>query len=237
MNTLEQMGIQQWRRRDVAGTANDAVSAKSEQQEGGATAISGSVVSSPLAPTSPPEILDWSSIETLIHNQVLCPCCAQTGSVLEQGSREADCMIVVSEPSASDIAAQHLLSGRSGQLLDAILHAMHLSRENIYLSSVHKCAVSEVAKSTTPVSPACSKIIHQQIRLVQPKVVIAFGEFSSQAVIKANESLPALRATPQHCFINDLPIIATHDLPELLSNPELKADTWADLKQAMDRLR
>ena len=118
-------------------------------------------------------------------------------------------------------------------MFEGILAALGLHRDQVYLSSVFKCPASNDIQNTAQ----CDNVIHQQIRLIQPQVVFTFGEVAAQMVIKANEGLAILRSRPQHCFSNDLPIVPSHSLHEMLRNPVLKAELWEDLKMARTRLR
>ena len=82
-------------------------------------------------------------------------------------------------------------------------------------------------------SPNCDKILHRQIELIQPDVVIAFGEFAAQSVIKANESLEILRTTEQTCFRTKVPIVPTYTPSQMLDEPSLKAAVWQDMKRCI----
>ena len=127
-----------------------------------------------------------------------------------------------------DIKKQ-LFSGRAGQLYQAMLSAVGLTRESVYTTSVFKCATSD----DISVIPSCEKLLHRQIELIQPKVVIAFGEFAAQSVAKSNEGLESLRLQDLRCYQTKVPIVASYSLLQLLDQPTLKAGAWQDLKKCL----
>jgi len=268
MNTLKQMGIQQWRKRadspsaatppsvadadarmPVADTAQIAhkesivgeeLSAHKEhiarpqeieQQEAAElqTSPDNQVSREISAATRPEPTLSWEGLIQDLTDPAVCPSCAASQPILGAGNQQADCMFIVSTPSSNDLQRQQLVSGRVGQLFDAILKAMSLDRDQVYLTSACKCVVPDDSASTRP----CVKMVHKQLALVNPKVVVSFGQQAGQWVVKSNEMLPVLRLHTQKCHSTDIPVVVTHDLSQLLSQPSLKAEAWRDLKRAL----
>ena len=102
-----------------------------------------------------------------------------------------------------------------------------------------KCAPTDDLTLT----PQCNAILTQQINLVMPKVIVTFGEFAAQAVIKSNLSLNSLREQDNELFTNQaqnsripvipIPVIPTFTPAQMLDDNSLKAMVWADLKKAL----
>ena len=170
--------------------------------------------------------LDWQGLQSLVDGQSQCQSCGVERSLLGAGDPNANWLFVVDAPHNQDIISQQFLNSRAGQLFDAILSAVGLERRSIYMTSVFKCVASDDLNQ----APNCDKILHRQIELIQPEVVIALGEFTAQSVIKANESLDILRQSEQSCFRTKVPIVPTFTPSQMLEEPALKAAVWRDLK-------
>lgn len=232
---LEQMGIQQWRLRQSIELNADIVIEPSPQVVTAKDDIAAEIIHEQvsaavnLMPDKPKEF-DWSGLMKVLNDQQTCPSCAQSKPILGDGNPSADWMFVFDSPSSRDIDQQQLLTGRAGQLFDAILLALSLDRQKVYLSSVFKCPPAE---DLSTAMPQCADLLKHQILLVKPKVVIALGEFVSQALIKANDGLDQLRQKPQKHFDQAIAIVPTYTLMQMLESPALKADVWNDLKAAL----
>ena len=95
--------------------------------------------------------------------------------------------------------------------------------------SIFKCAPTD----DLSITPQCDALVLRQIELVSPKVVISFGEFASQALLKSNSMLEVLRDNEQRCFRTQKIIIPTYTPQEMLDDSTLKAKVWSDLKKAI----
>ncbi|MFT5609116.1 MAG: uracil-DNA glycosylase family 4 [Arenicella sp.] len=174
----------------------------------------------------------WQQLASLLVSGSSCQSCARTNPVLGDGNLEAKWVFVFDAPSAKDVSHQQLLSGRTGQLFDAILDAIGLNREVIYLTSVFKCPPSQ----DLSLAAQCGSIVHRQLELIKPKVVVTLGEFASQTVLRANENLIHLRSEGLRNLNDGTLVAATYSLSEMLENPELKASVWQDLKKCLAQL-
>lgn len=246
MSTLEKMGIQQWRLRKPIDSAD--ISQKTPLQEttstirnDGAIEVNQSSVAAPLLPaiesapvTDTPlekasDQLDWPEMENLLIAGTQCKSCSAQNSLLGSGARTADWLFICDSPNSKEVAASAFFDGRAGQLFEAMLHAMTLARQQVYCTSIFKCAPTEDLSSF----PQCGDWVHQQIALIKPAVIIVFGEFTAQTMLKSNEPLDRLRESVQLCRRSDTKVIATYSPRDMLDEPHLKAQVWADLKKAM----
>ncbi len=174
------------------------------------------------------DTLSWDTIEQRISKPI-CPVCTQQRCVLEEGQRSAKWMFLVDAPSAVASAEQSLLHGRSRQLFLSIIAALNLAKEDIYLTSVFKCPPADDLQLTS----SCQDIVRDQIELIQPEIIVCFGEFVAQALLKSNEPLSQLNQQEPVYMATKSPLIAIHSLAELLQNAGLKANTWQSLKRGM----
>lgn len=173
--------------------------------------------------------LSWNQLVSAVQDPKTCSNCAPVSAVLGDGDIQASWVFVIDSPSQQDIQAQQLLSGRAGQLFDAILAAAQLSRASIYLTSIFKCPPNADYK----ISPQCGYLVHQQIELIKPKMIFCLGEFSAQALLRSNEELAKLRQIPQGYSNSNIPLLPSYSISELLDKPSRKSALWNDLKKAM----
>lgn len=172
---------------------------------------------------------DWQGLADIFVGDSFCQSCARTSPVLGDGNLQAKWVFVFDAPSAKDVSHQKLLSGRVGQLFDAILDAVGLNRESIYLTSVFKCPPSQ----DLSLAAQCGDLVHRQLQLIKPKVVVTLGEFASQTVLRANEDLVQLRSAGLRNINDDTLVAPTYGLSEMLESPEFKASVWQDLKKCL----
>ncbi len=175
--------------------------------------------------------LDWRTLQLRISNQQACPSCGQGHSILGGGDVLADWVFISDAPTSSEIQANQLFLKRAGQLYEAILHASGLSREQVYTTTVFKCAPPD----DLSVSPQCNKLIHRQIELVQPKVIVTLGELSAQSVLRANETLETLQSREHRYHASDCRVIPSHSLQQLLAEPVLKGVLWKQLQSVLSQ--
>jgi DNA polymerase len=183
-----------------------------------------------IEPSSDPiQGLNWQSMQSAIEHGEFCPSCTRSNSILGDGDPQSDWFFVVDAPTTGDVQNGTLLSGRSGQLFEAMLQALRLQRSQVYLTSVFKCA----AIDDLSISPQCNTLLHRQLELAEPKVVVAFGEFAAQSVARANESLEQLRSESHHCYTTQVAIVPTYSPAQMLDEPALKAEVWRDLQRCL----
>jgi len=236
-NILKQMGVQQWRLRKNSDLVVDAAPTKvlPESASKRSPRIKQYDLESVTESVNPIIVenkdVTWLGLAKILDDQKGCPSCAQSKPILGDGDPVAKWMFVFDSPNSRDIEHQKLLTGRQGQLFDSILSALSLDREQVYLSSIFKCPPAEDIKSGMP---QCNDLLLHQIRLVQPKVIVAFGEFVAQSLIKANEKLALLRQQPRQYFDQSIAVIPTHSLMDMMESPLLKGQTWTDLKSAIE---
>lgn len=246
MKRLTQMGIQQWRLKPgFTSRVRAAESAALDEQRVAEHSLEialpneqrkadqqtnavpreehGDVAADPLVN------LDWQGLQAQISSDPHCPSCGPHNALLGAGNPNANWVFVVDAPSLREVEAGHLLVGRAGQLFEAMLHALQLSRSEIYTTSVFKCAPSD----DLSVVATCDKLLFRQIELIEPRVVVTFGEFAAQSIIKSNDALQVLRTKEQYCYRTKVPIVPTHSPAEMLEDLALKSQVWTDLKKCM----
>lgn len=240
---LQQMGIQSWRLKYGANHSCDSLnlsaepaiesipSTESEPQESLESVQSTNLTSVQSAPEL--SNMGWQALAELIQDDRNCPSCSAQSSLLGSGSLDADWMFIADAPVDREISAQELFVGRAGQLFDAILASIGLTKGEVYCTTVFKCMVG----NDLSVTPQCKQVVHRQIALLKPKVVVTLGEFAAQSIVRANEPLDELRTVQQQCYQSKVAIVPTYSLSETLNDSGLKAHVWQDLKRCLKILK
>ena len=173
----------------------------------------------------------WSSLASAFEQRTHCVESGGLTSLPPASQREAACAIILPAPSAYDIDHQQAHSESSSRLLGEILRTLGINPADTYQTNAIKCAGSALNEEP------CAEWVHVELELLAAGLCIVFGESAARAVLKTNSSMDALRKAPQsHPFL-PVQCIVTHSLEELLAKPELKQDSWQDLKSAASLLQ
>jgi uracil-DNA glycosylase family 4 len=128
--------------------------------------------------------------------------------------------------------------GRAGQLLDRILAAMGLSREEVYIGNILKCRPPNNRDPLPDEAEKCLPHLFEQIALIKPKLICALGRIAGQILLNTTAPLGKLRG--QWHEFEEIPLMVTYHPAALLRSPGYKKDLWADmqvLKKRLDELR
>ena len=167
----------------------------------------------------------------------------RTTIIFGQGSETAKLMIIADYPGKEDDLATKPLQGKAGELLDKMLSAINLSRDEIYITTLVKCFPGEGTKPGENEINTCLPFLFRQIEIICPLVICAMGTQASQVLLHSSKSLFQLRG--RFYNFNDLctdnladKIILMPSLPPslLLENPELKKASWQDLQLIQKKL-
>ncbi|MDA8390371.1 MAG: uracil-DNA glycosylase [Gammaproteobacteria bacterium] len=154
----------------------------------------------------------------------------RTQTVLGTGSREARWFFVGEAPGADEDRQGEPFVGRAGQLLDAMLRALSLAREEVYIANVLKCRPPRNRDPEAAEVQQCLPYLEQQIALVAPTVLVALGRIAAQSLLGTTAPLGGLRGRVHH--YQGIPLIVTYHPAYLLRSPADKRHAWDDLKRA-----
>ena len=172
--------------------------------------------------------MDWAQLQSAVAS---CTGCGLSQSrqqaILGEGLASADWMIVGDAPGEEEDQAARSFAGAAGQLLDNMLKALSLTREQVYLTHALKCR-TPVGRNASQVEVShCATYLARQVALVQPKVILAMGRTAALALLQSSEPLGKLRSQV-HSF-KGVPVVVTYPPDYLLRNQADKAKAWADL--------
>jgi DNA polymerase len=157
----------------------------------------------------------------------------RTKFVYGVGNPDAEIMFVGEAPGAEEDRRGEPFVGRAGQLLDKILAAMGLSRDQVYITNILKSRPPNNRDPQPAEMEACFPYLIEQIRLIKPKIICALGRIAAQAMLKTSTPLGKLRG--QWHSYEDIPFIVTYHPAALLRFQEYKKGTWQDMQMLMAR--
>jgi len=154
--------------------------------------------------------------------------------VFADGSANARLMFVGEGPGADEDAQGLPFVGRAGQLLNNMIGAMGLTREEVYIANVVKCRPPANRTPEPDEANTCSPFLFRQIDVVRPEVIVALGATAATYLLGQRQPLAGLRGRV-HSF-RGTKLIVTYHPAFLLRDPRQKKEAWADLQIAMREL-
>jgi uracil-DNA glycosylase family 4 len=154
--------------------------------------------------------------------------------VFGDGDPNARLMFVGEGPGADEDAQGLPFVGRGGQLLNNMITAMGLKREEVYIANIVKCRPPKNRVPEPIEANTCKPFLFQQIEVIQPEIIVALGSTAATYLLGAKASLSSLRGRIHHAFHTKL--IVTYHPAFLLRDPTQKKEAWKDLRLAMAEL-
>jgi uracil-DNA glycosylase len=154
--------------------------------------------------------------------------------VFGQGDPNALLMFVGEGPGADEDAQGLPFVGRAGQLLNNMITAMGLQREETYICNVVKCRPPGNRTPEPDEANTCSQFLFRQMDVVRPQVIVALGATAATYLLGQRQPLAGLRGRV-HAF-RGASLIVTYHPAYLLRDPRQKKEAWADLQIAMKEL-
>lgn len=158
-------------------------------------------------------------------------CRARKQAVFGVGDPCARLLFVGEGPGADEDRIGEPFVGRAGQLLDRIIRAMHLRREDVYIANVVKCRPPDNRTPQAQEMASCLPWLRQQIEIIAPDVICALGAVAARGLLQTQRGVGALRGR-FHDF-DGIPVRVTYHPAYLLRNPEDKGKCWEDIQAVM----
>ncbi len=151
------------------------------------------------------------------------------------GSANARLVLVGEAPGAEEDACGEPFVGRAGQLLNKILVAIGLTREQVFIANVLKCRPPQNRDPNLAEVAQCEPFLIQQLQIIRPRLIVALGRIAGNTLLKSAVSLRDLRGTV-HDY-HGIPLLVTYHPAALLRNPHWKKPAWEDMKQVRSLYR
>jgi uracil-DNA glycosylase family 4 len=155
----------------------------------------------------------------------------RTNLVFGVGNVNADLMFVGEGPGADEDAKGEPFVGRAGQLLNNMISAMGIQREDVYIANVVKCRPPSNRTPEKDECDTCSPFLMRQIDVVQPKVIVALGAVAAKNLLAVSDSMANLRG--RWYDFRESKLAVTYHPAYLLRDPRQKKETWKDLQMVM----
>ena len=174
--------------------------------------------------------------ESLTSEVLSCTRCAlhstRTQGVFGVGNRRADWLIIGEAPGKEEDRRGEPFVGRAGQLLNAMLLAIGLPREQVFIANVLKSRPPDNRDPKPDEVAACLPYLMRQIALLRPRLMLAVGRIAAQNLLATDMALGRLRGQVHHFGELNTPLIVTYHPAYLLRSPADKRKAWEDLKFA-----
>ena len=172
--------------------------------------------------------MNWPALQSAVSACTGCGLCqGRQQAILGEGLQTADWMIVGDAPGEDEDKEGISFAGPAGQLLDNMLKALGLTRQQVYLTHALKCRTPSGRNASQVEVSHCAAYLGRQVALVQPKVILAMGRTAAMALLQSTEPLGKLRAEVQS--FQGVPVVVTYPPAYLLRNQADKAKAWSDL--------
>lgn len=215
---LKEIGIDVWVDRDTPSLKQEATSIKESSDETTANI------------TNP----DLDSLQKRVST---CTACvlheSRTQTVFGVGHPNADWLIIGEAPGAEEDRQGEPFVGRAGQLLNAMLLAIGLKREQVFIANILKCRPPNNRDPRPEEVEACDHFLKKQIALIQPKIILCVGRIAAQNLLKDETPIGKMRGQRYRYADTNIPVVVTYHPAYLLRSPKEKRKSWEDLKLAM----
>ncbi|RDV37969.1 uracil-DNA glycosylase [Bradymonadaceae bacterium TMQ3] len=161
-------------------------------------------------------------------------CESRTQIVFGQGNPTARLMFIGDAPAGDDDRAGRPFAGASGELLNGMIKAMGLSREQVYIANVVKCRPAGDRRPQAGEVSECLPFLKKQIEVVQPEIIVALGGFATLALLGQAARRPEVRGSWQ--TFEGIALLPTFHPDDLLRDGSKKRPAWEDLQKVMKRL-
>jgi DNA polymerase len=154
--------------------------------------------------------------------------------VFADGDPNAQLMFVGEGPGADEDASGLPFVGKAGQLLNNMIAAMGVTREQVYIANIVKCRPPANRTPEYVEASTCSQFLVQQIDIVRPQVIVALGATAATYLLGVKQPLASLRGRWHSC--RGAKVAVTYHPAFLLRDPRQKGEAWKDLQRVMAEL-
>lgn len=182
------------------------------------------------------EVSAASTLETLQQEVAGCTLCHELASTRTQtvfgvGNPQAQLCFMGEAPGADEDRLGEPFVGRAGQLLNKILAACNLRREDVYILNMIKCRPPGNRNPLPQELSNCRRYLERQLELIRPEFICCLGAVAAQSLLETTASIGRLRKTVHN--YRDAKVVCTYHPAYLLRNPAAKKDTWEDMQLLM----
>lgn len=237
---LDALGIDRWVPRNAPATVVDPAPAvapvvrREPERVARAPAPASVPAPTPVARAPLEPITDWRTLRERVASCTACEllCRTRTQTVFGVGNTQSDWLIIGEAPGGEEDRQGEPFVGRAGQLLNAMLLAIGLPRETVFIANILKCRPPGNRDPRPDEVANCLPFLNAQIALLKPKIILVVGRIAAQTLLATDAPLSRLRGKLHHYGDADTPLVITYHPAYLLRTPADKRKAWEDLKFA-----
>ena len=159
---------------------------------------------------------------------------SRTKIVHSEGKENARLMFVGEAPGADEDASGRPFVGRAGQLLNKIIEAIGLKREDVFIGNVNRCRPPQNRTPTGEEAATCKPFLLREIALLRPDVIVVLGNTAMKNLLDTKEGITKLRGN--FMDYKGIKVMPTFHPAYLLRDPSKKRETWEDMKKVREYL-
>ncbi len=201
--------------------------------------ILGEAAESAVEPSSEvdvPGVEELAAFNREIRDCQECPLGAtRTNFVFGVGNRAADLVLVGEAPGRQEDLQGEPFVGQAGKLLDKMLAAIDLSRQEVYILNVLKCRPPENRDPRPAEVDQCRLYLNRQLSIIRPRLIVALGRVAAKTLLKVEDSLKNMRGRAFN--YEGIELMVTYHPAALLRNSGFKPNAWVDFQAIRDRYR
>ena len=156
-------------------------------------------------------------------------------TVFARGTGSSGVCFVGEGPGADEDEQGLPFVGKAGQLLDRMIEAMGLGRDEVYVCNVVKCRPPDNRKPELDEMAACLPYLNEQLELIQPRVIVALGATAVQGLFGTTEGITRLRGKWK-TYRGQIEVMPTFHPAYLLRTPAAKREVWEDLQDVLRKI-
>ena len=179
---------------------------------------------------------DWGELKSSVEGCTLCKLSkTRTHPAFGEGDPKATVMFIGEGPGADEDRLGRPFVGRAGQLLDRMLAAIDIPRQDVYIANVVKCRPPQNRNPEPDEAAACLPYLRGQFALVRPKIVVCLGSVAMKHVMDPDGKITRDRG--KWVEKKGVYFMATYHPAALLRDESKKREAWADMQALRDKIR
>ena len=159
----------------------------------------------------------------------------RTQTVFARGTGSSGLCFIGEGPGADEDAQGFPFVGKAGQLLDKMIVAMGLSRDEVYVCNIVKCRPPDNRKPAPDEMAACQPYLERQLELLRPEVMVALGATAVEGLLGITEGITRMRGKWK-LYRGSIPVMPTFHPAYLLRNPSAKHPVWDDMCEVLKQM-
>ena len=162
---------------------------------------------------------------------------SRTQTVFGVGDPHADCLVIGEAPGAEEDRRGEPFVGRAGQLLNAMLRAIGLAREQVYIANILKCRPPGNRDPDPAEVALCETFLSRQVELIAPRIILTVGRIAAHNLLGETTAIGKMRGRHYTYGRDNIPVVVTYHPAYLLRSPGQKPKAWQDLLMVKDLLK